>query len=42
FDGSLGPLDWTATRPLADGADAFAQIRAGAIAAPKTILHPWS
>ena len=42
FDGSLGPLDWTATRPLANGADAFAQIRAGAIAAPKTILHPWS
>lgn len=42
FDGSLGPLDWTATRPLADGADAFARIRAGAIAAPKTILHPWS
>ena len=42
FDGSLGPLDWTASRPLAEGADAFAQIRAGAIAAPKTILHPWS
>ena len=42
FDGSLGPLDWTATRPLAEGADAFAQIMAGAVAAPKTILHPWS
>lgn len=42
FDGKLGSLDWTDTRPLAQGADAFAQIRAGAIAAPKTILHPWS
>ncbi|MEL6564100.1 MAG: alcohol dehydrogenase catalytic domain-containing protein [Pseudomonadota bacterium] len=42
FDGRLGPLDWTAARPLTEGADAFAEIRAGSIAAPKTILHPWS
>ena len=42
FDGALGPLDWTESRPLRDGADAFAQIRAGAVAAPKTLLHPWT
>ncbi len=40
FDGRLGPLDWTETRPLEDGASAFAQIRKGLIAAPKIILKP--
>lgn len=40
FDGRLGPLDWTEQRPLAQGADAFADIRAGRTAAPKIILHP--
>ena len=40
FDGSLGALDWTETRPLADGAAAFADIRSGATAAPKIILKP--
>ena len=40
FDGRLGPLDWTETRPLAEGARAFADIRAGAVAAPKIILTP--
>ncbi|MBT8460262.1 MAG: alcohol dehydrogenase catalytic domain-containing protein [Boseongicola sp.] len=40
FDGSLGALDWTEARPLADGAAAFADIRSGATAAPKIILKP--
>lgn len=42
FDGRLGPLDWTQTRALADGASAFADLRAGKVATPKTILAPWS
>ena len=41
FDGRLGPLDWTEARPLSDGAQAFADIRAGVVAAPKIILAPW-
>ena len=36
--GRLGPLDWFETRPLADGAAAFADIRAGRNVAPKIIL----
>ncbi|KIC48852.1 alcohol dehydrogenase catalytic domain-containing protein [Tateyamaria sp. ANG-S1] len=40
FDGRLGPLDWTEQRSLSDGADAFADLRAGRVAAPKIILHP--
>ena len=40
FDGRLGPLDWTETRTLADGAAAFADIRSGSTAAPKIILKP--
>ncbi|MGJ8621483.1 MAG: alcohol dehydrogenase catalytic domain-containing protein [Yoonia sp.] len=39
-DGRLGPLDWTETRALADGGQAFADIRAGVVAAPKIILRP--
>ena len=42
FDGRLGALDWTQTRPLADGASAFADLRAGKVATPKIILAPWS
>lgn len=42
FDGRLGTLDWTETRPLAEGATAFADIRGGHVAAPKTILDPWA
>lgn len=42
FDGRLGPLDWTQTRALADGASAFADLRAGKVAMPKIILAPWS
>lgn len=40
FEGRLGDLAWTETRPLADGAKAFADIRAGAVPAPKIILSP--
>jgi threonine dehydrogenase-like Zn-dependent dehydrogenase len=40
FDGRLGPLDWTQTRPLAEGAAAFDDIRAGHVAAPKIVLRP--
>ena len=40
YDGRLGPLDWIEKRPLADGAAAFADIRAGRTAAPKIILKP--
>lgn len=41
FDGRLGALDWTDSRPLADGAQAFTDIRQGAVAAPKIILKPY-
>jgi len=40
FDGRLGALDWIEQRPLADGAAAFRDIRAGRVAAPKIILKP--
>ena len=40
FDGRLGSLDWTEARPLADGASAFGDIRAGRSAAPKIVLNP--
>ncbi|MGS4946109.1 zinc-dependent alcohol dehydrogenase [Meridianimarinicoccus sp. RP-17] len=40
FAGRLGALDWFDTRPLADGAAAFADMRAGVIAVPKLILKP--
>lgn len=42
FDGRLGPLDWTEARALADGAGAFNDLHAGAVAAPKIILDPWA
>lgn len=42
FDGRLGLLDWTQDRPLSHGASAFADLRAGKVAAPKIILDPWS
>lgn len=42
FDGRLGALDWTETRALADGQAAFADLRAGKVAAPKIILYPWN
>jgi L-gulonate 5-dehydrogenase len=40
FDGRLGPLDWPEIRPLGEGAQAFADIDAGLVAAPKIILEP--
>ena len=40
FDGRRGPLDWAETRARSDGARAFADIRAGRVAAPKIILKP--
>ncbi|MGX9355225.1 alcohol dehydrogenase catalytic domain-containing protein [Roseobacteraceae bacterium S113] len=42
FDGRLGDLAWTETRPLGAGQEAFADIRAGRVAAPKVILDPWA
>lgn len=40
FDGRLGPCDWTEFRPLSEGGAAFADIRAGRVAAPKIVLKP--
>jgi L-iditol 2-dehydrogenase len=40
FDGRFGALDWITTRPLADGQQAFLDIRSGQVAAPKIILIP--
>ena len=40
YAGKLGPLNWTETRALSEGASAFADIRSGKIAAPKIILKP--
>lgn len=40
FDGALGALDWTEARPLKAGDQAFRDIRAGTIAAPKILLDP--
>ncbi len=40
FDGRLGRLDWIETRPLSEGARAFADIRSGQVAAPKIVLKP--
>ncbi|MBP0618158.1 alcohol dehydrogenase catalytic domain-containing protein [Jiella mangrovi] len=40
FDGRLGALDWPQMRPLAAGAQAFADILAGDAPAPKIILIP--
>ncbi|MCF2872426.1 alcohol dehydrogenase catalytic domain-containing protein [Octadecabacter sp. G9-8] len=42
FDGSLGALDWTETRSLADGQAAFRDILGGVVAAPKIMLNPWA
>lgn len=37
--GALGPLKWFAERPLAEGAQAFKDIDAGAASAPKIVLR---
>ena len=41
FEGRLGPLEWIEERALSEGAQAFAALRAGAVAAPKIVLNPW-
>ncbi len=41
FDGRLGPLNWVEQRGLSEGANAFADLRSGKVAAPKIILSPW-
>ncbi|MEO0358936.1 MAG: alcohol dehydrogenase catalytic domain-containing protein [Pseudomonadota bacterium] len=40
FEGHLGPSTWTQARALADGAQAFKDIRAGTVATPKIVLVP--
>lgn len=40
FEGRLGDLNWTEQRALSAGAQAFADIRAGTVAAPKIVLLP--
>ena len=40
FEGRMGALDWIETRPLADGARAFDDIRNGRVAAAKVVLEP--
>ena len=42
FAGRLGALEWTEHRPLSEGAAAFADLRAGTVAAPKIVLDPWA
>jgi len=39
-NGLFGSLDWYETRPLSEGAQAFADILAGKVSAPKIILRP--
>jgi threonine dehydrogenase-like Zn-dependent dehydrogenase len=40
FDGRFGDLDWVQRQDLDSGGQAFADILAGRILAPKVILHP--
>lgn len=40
FDNRFGEFNWTEKRPLADGANAFKDMRSGKVAAPKIILAP--
>ncbi|MCK0148872.1 alcohol dehydrogenase catalytic domain-containing protein [Marivita sp. S6314] len=42
FDGTLGTLNWIETRRLAEGANAFRDLRAGRVATPKIVLEPWT
>jgi hypothetical protein len=39
-EGALGDLAWLETRPLADGAVAFADLDRGGVAAAKVVLRP--
>ena len=38
--GELGSLDWTESRPLSDGANAFHALHTGVASSPKIILQP--
>ena len=40
FSGELGALDWHQSYPLAEGAEAFAALRQGKVAAAKLVLRP--
>lgn len=40
FDGKLGDVGWIEKRGLSEGAQAFKDIRAGKVAAPKVVLLP--
>ena len=40
FAGALGDFSWVETRPLSEGAGAFADLRAGRVAASKIVLVP--
>jgi hypothetical protein len=40
FDGRLGDFGWIEQRGLADGAQAFADLLAGRVAASKIVLRP--
>lgn len=40
--GAYGALEWVETRPLSRGAETFAELRQGGIAAPKVVLLPSS
>ncbi|WP_299610872.1 alcohol dehydrogenase catalytic domain-containing protein [uncultured Tateyamaria sp.] len=42
FDGSLGALNWIERRGLDEGPQAFRDLRAGTVAAPKIVLDPWA
>ncbi|SLN31516.1 Putative L-galactonate oxidoreductase [Roseovarius albus] len=42
FDGRLDELDWFETRSLAEGAEAFQDLKSGRVSAPKIILDPWA
>ncbi|MCB1550166.1 MAG: galactitol-1-phosphate 5-dehydrogenase, partial [Hyphomicrobiaceae bacterium] len=37
--GIFGPLDWIEQRPLAEGVRAFADLKAGGVAAAKIVLR---
>lgn len=42
YEGKLGDIGWTEERALTDGAEAFADLHSGKVAAPKIVLFPWA
>ena len=40
--GKLGNLEWLESRPLSEGASAFADVHNGVASAPKIVLFPGS